>query len=76
MALHGFLALDATPVDRVHVGVVVIVELEAALAAQCRIRETDRLAAAGWLTRGELERSAGEVTFEGWSRTLIEAGLP
>jgi predicted NUDIX family phosphoesterase len=76
LTLHGFLALEETPVDRVHVGVVVMVDLEAVPAAQCRIRETDRLAAVGWLSAAELERRAREVTFEGWSRTLIEAGLP
>lgn len=75
LRLHGFLALDATPVDRVHVGVVGIVDLPDALAEQVTVRETDKLAGVGWLTPAELEKKAQEVPFEGWSRTLIEAGL-
>ena len=76
LAIHGFLALDETPVDRVHVGLVVRVDIATEHCADCRIRETDRLEAAGWFPPAELERMAKDVTFEGWSRTLIEAGLP
>lgn len=76
LVLQGFLALSETPVDRVHVGVVVRVELAAGRAAACRVRETDRLAAVGWLDARQLRELAESVTFEGWSRTLIAAGLP
>jgi predicted NUDIX family phosphoesterase len=76
LRLHGFLSLDATPVDRVHVGVVGIVDLPDELADKVTIRETDKLAAVGWLTPVELGTLAQQVPFEGWSRTLIEAGLP
>lgn len=76
LAIHGFLALDESPVDRVHVGLVVRVDVPTELRAACRIRETDRLEAAGWFAPAELERMLADVTFEGWSRTLIEAGLP
>ena len=76
LSIHGFLALDETPVDRVHVGLVVRVDVPEALSHDCHIRETDRLESAGWLTVAELERLRQTVTFEGWSRTLIEAGLP
>ncbi len=75
LRLHGFLALDATPVDRVHVGVVGLVDLPDALADGVTIRETEKLASAGWPTPDELGTLAQRVPFEGWSRTLIEAGL-
>ncbi|MBI5835387.1 MAG: hypothetical protein HZB16_24045 [Armatimonadetes bacterium] len=76
LSVHGFLALDETPVDRVHMGLVVRVDIATAHCADCHIRETDRLEAAGWFVPAELERMLTDVTFEGWSRTLIEAGLP
>ncbi|MBI2301893.1 MAG: hypothetical protein HYU66_23565, partial [Armatimonadetes bacterium] len=76
LRLHGFLALDETPVDRVHVGVVVLAGLTAEAAAGCGVRETDKLEAAGWHTPERLGTMMHEVAFEGWSRTLIEAGLP
>ena len=76
MRLHGFLALDETPVDRVHVGVVCIVDLPDPVAERVAIRETDKLAPAGWPLPAELGTLSAGVPFEGWSRTLIEAGLP
>lgn len=75
LRLHGFLALDATPVDRVHVGVVGIVDLPETLADQVTIRERDKLSQVGWPAPDELVKRIKEVPFEGWSRTLIEAGL-
>lgn len=75
MALLGFLALSATPVDRVHVGVVTVVELAAEHVGACDVRERDKLAAVGWYGPDQLRRLADEVPFEGWSRTLIEAAL-
>ena len=76
MWVHGFLALDATPVDRVHVGVVVILRVRGEYCAGCDVRETDKLAAAGWFTPDVLRSMMSEVEFEGWSRALIAAGLP
>jgi predicted NUDIX family phosphoesterase len=76
LTLHGFLALDETPVDRVHVGVVARLDLAPGAEARCAIRETDRLAPAGWLSPSELAAHSAEVAFEGWSRALIAAGLP
>lgn len=76
LSLHGYLALDETPVDRVHVGVVAVAEIAPPAARQVDVRETDKLAAVGWFTSGELRGRLGEWSFEGWSRTLIEAGLP
>jgi predicted NUDIX family phosphoesterase len=76
LRLHGFLALNETPVDRVHVGVVVVVELAPGREHECRVNEDDRLRPVGWLTSAELARQARDVTFEGWSRALIAAGLP
>lgn len=75
LRLLGFLALDATPVDRVHVGVVGVVDLADAVAAQITVRETDKLAPVGWLTPDELGTRLATVPFEGWSHTLIKAGL-
>ncbi len=76
LAIHGFLALDATPVDRVHVGVVVILSVAGDYYTGCDVRETDKLAAVGWFAPDVLRLMSAEVEFEGWSRTLIAAGLP
>lgn len=76
LSLHGYLALDETPVDRVHVGVVAVAEFAPSATERVDVRETDKLAAVGWYTGAELRGRLGEWSFEGWSRTLIEAGLP
>ncbi|NUQ00065.1 MAG: hypothetical protein HUU35_09460 [Armatimonadetes bacterium] len=76
LSLHGFLALSQTPVDRVHVGVVAIAAIHGEHVAQCDVRETDKLVCAGWFRPTRLREMLGELPFEGWSRTLIEAGLP
>lgn len=73
---YGFLALDATPVDRVHVGVVIIVDVKAEIVARCDVRERDKLRAVGWHTPESLTSMLTQVEFEGWSRTLVAAGLP
>ncbi|MCC7493848.1 MAG: hypothetical protein IT204_15945 [Fimbriimonadaceae bacterium] len=76
LRIHGFLALDESPVDRVHVGLVVLLDLTAAAVAGCGVRETDKLVAAGWFTAAELRAKLDAVPFEGWSRAVIAAGLP
>lgn len=76
LRLHGFLALADTPVDRVHLGVVVILALCEEAVVGCNVRERDKLRAVGWHRPAELVELAARVPFEGWSRTLIEAGLP
>ena len=76
LRLLGWLALNETPVDRVHVGVVVVLDVAADQVAHCGVRETDKLEAVGWWSPAVLAARLADTTFEGWSRTLIEAGLP
>lgn len=76
LSLHGFLALGETPVDRVHVGVVAIAAIRGEHVAGCDVRETDKLVCAGWHRPEQLREMLTALPFEGWSRTLIEAGLP
>ncbi|HAZ63082.1 MAG TPA: hypothetical protein DCZ72_05660 [Armatimonadetes bacterium] len=75
LSLMGFLALSETPVDRVHVGAVLRLEVTAAARAAVDVRETDKLAAVGWLAPAELRALAGRVEFEGWTRALLDADL-
>lgn len=74
--LHGFLALNETPVDRVHVGVVIIVDIAGERVSGCDVRERDKLERVGWWNAATLAERLETVTFEGWSRALIAGGLP
>lgn len=76
LILHGFLALDDTPVDRVHLGVVSIADIDPNRAEEVNVREQDKLACVGWFTAAELRAQLEVQPFEGWSRALIAAGLP
>ena len=76
LRLHGFLALAETPVQRVHVGVVAILDVPAESVERWDIRERDVLEPTGWHCPEALAAMSREVAFEGWSGALIDAGLP
>ncbi|MCJ8350350.1 NUDIX domain-containing protein [Moritella sp.] len=64
MTTIGYLSKDLTPVDEVHLGIVLVAEVHADLVVTSK---EDALNLAGFLTAGELAK----LNLESWSETVV-----
>ena len=65
MTTIGYLSKDVTPVDEVHLGIVLVAEVHADLVITSK---EDALNLAGFLTADELAK----LNLESWSETVVD----